>query len=184
MDRVENNVARRYIAADRIILKDVNEKEYDIVNMFSRARAIGRFLKRLVISAVLITAVSFWFYDKVDMNTENYVLFMTSLFMIFNSISGLCTAISSQTIGIIENYYILTEATVEGKVRGFKKRIVFSCDQGISDVPIQTGLVRYLRTKVGDGIVVVKRVTASGYTFKYLKEDEYYNISNKRKSKS
>ena len=117
-------------------------------------------------------------------------MWMIAAFIIFNAISLFVMFVKRQLVSMTENYYILLDAVVtdkylgrkihaEGKGRN-KNYVVFACDQGVCNKALEVDRKQYMKTSVGDKIVVLKSVTLEGYTLKYLKEDEYRSFYNDR----
>jgi len=188
------------IEVDRVIFKDVNDTELDVINRIKSEKAKKKFIKRMIISAiVIIFVVVFHSFGMVlDNNSVEYVMehkdmlwdtllknsiWIFAAFVVFNAISLFFTFIKRQLVVMTENYFILLEAVVSDKYLGSKlateganrknKYVVFECDQGVCSKAIEAPKDRYNATKVGDRIVVLKEATVEGFKLSYIKEDEY-----------
>lgn len=188
------------VEVERVIFKDVNDTELDVINRIKSERARNKFIKRMIISTIVIVfVVVFHSLGMVlDNNSVEYVMengkilwetllknsiWIFAAFVVFNAISMFFTFIKRQLVVMTENYYILLEAVVSEKYLGSKlateganrkkRYVVFECDQGICSKAIEAPRERYNATKVGDKIVVLKEATVEGFKLSYIKEDEY-----------
>ncbi len=196
-----------FVEIDRVVFKEVNDDELYIINRFKTERSMQKFGTRMLISAVVILFV-FAFQvagdvlkeysanyvvkhmDIVADASKKYILLMVAAFIVYNAISYFCLFVKRQLVCLTENYYILSDAVVtdrylgkklalEGKERK-KNYVVFKCDQGICSKAIEANKKQYMKTNVGDKIVILKSVTVEGYKLNYLKEDEYRNFYDAR----
>ena len=196
---------KNIIELDRVIFKDVNDDELNVINKIKSGNSVKKYLIGMLVSAIIIVIV-FIIHGAGLILKDNSVeealdnkaliidvckkcgLLMTATFIGYNAISLFYTFVKRQLVSLTENYYILLEAevcdkysgrklTVEGKEKN-KKYVVFQCDQGICSKAIDVDKAKYKSTKIGDKIVVLKSVTVDSYTLNYLKEDEYRNIYN------
>lgn len=196
---------RDIIEMDRVIFKDVNDNELNVINKIKSTNVVKKYISRMIVSAIIIViifcihgaglilkdnSVSEAMKDKALLINvgKNCGLLMLATFIGYNAISLFYTFVKRQLVCLTENYYILLEAEVSDKypgsklaVEGKEKKknyVVFKCDQGVCSKAIEVDKSKYKSTKVGDKIVILKSVTVDGYTLNYLKEDEYRNIYN------
>lgn len=200
MEGLVQTMEKTIVEIDRVIFKDVSDIELNVINRIKSEKATKKFIKRMIISAIVIVFVVVFHSigTVLDDNSVEYVMehkkllwdvllknsiWIFAAFVVFNAISMFFTFIKRQLVCMTENYFILLEATVSDKYSGAKltvegansrkRYIVFECDQGICSKSIETPKERYRATKVGDKIVVLKEATVEGFTLSYIKEDEY-----------
>ena len=188
------------VEVERVIFKDVNDTELDVINRIKSEKTVKTFIKRMIISAfVIVFVVVFHSVGMVlDDNSVEYVMkngeilgktllknsiWIFAAFVVFNAVSLFFTFVKRQLVVMTENYYILLEAVVSEKYLGSKlateganrkkRYVVFECDQGVCSKAIEAPKERYNATKVGDKIVVLKEATVEGFKLSYIKEDEY-----------
>lgn len=196
---------KEIVEMDRVIFKDVNDDELNVINKIKSAYSTKKYISRMIVSAIIIVII-FAIHGAGLILKENSIsegmgnkallmdvgkscgLLMIATFVGYNAISLFYSFVKRQLVSLTENYYILLEAevcdkysgsklAVEGKERK-KNYVVFKCDQGVCSKSIEVDKVKYKNTNVGDKIVILKSVTVDGYTLNYLKEDEYRNIYN------
>ncbi len=193
------------VEIDRVIFKEVNDNELNVINKVKSDKSKQKFFSRMIISAIVIAAI-FIFHGVglfMEKNTAQEAvknkellmevaktcgLLMLASFIVFNAVSFFYTFVKRQLVSLTENYYILLEAVVSDKYSGSKlavegkerkkNYVVFECDQGVCSKALEVDKTKYKNTSVGDKIVVLKAVTVEGYTLSYLKENEYRNIYN------